>query len=285
MSILGDIIRGYSVLRSGEKKAFLKHLSILEQVELEEFEAESFEEAIVAGVKSEEQLLERAAELGVWTKKDEDDLEGSKWQVEKTESNAKKITNDLVREGMLSNIKDLKKNIQKQEEKREKVVGFSAESLATNKRATEMIRKSLFLDKKFKKKIKKEDCKEFIIPAFLKLKNFYDRDLMLNAAYEDMFFEVFVVQQKNPVMLFGKSLKDITLNQSRLLAFANGLLQKLKSIPNIPKRIMKDPALLFDYVDSEDHAKKMRDQLAAKDGFDDIREKQKKGEKIGFQDI
>ena len=93
-----------------------------------------------------------------------------------------------------------------------------------------------------------------------------------------MFFESFVYQSKNPIALFNKDFASITVFQSKLLAFANVLLNKLRNIDKIPDHVTKDAVKLYNY-DKDDKASKEN----TTEGMSDLKEKMKKIPKLfGF---
>ena len=281
-SVLGDIIKGYSIIRSGEERVYLKHLNFSENIELDEFEDETFEDAIISGIKSEKALLARAEELGNWSKKHEEEINSLKFVIEKTNASVKKTADPSTRSLILKSVEEAENQLEAAQKTKDKITGFSAESLAFSRRCKEMMKKSLFRDKDFKVAIEGDDYEKFGLMGFLKTRDFYDDDIMLRACYNNMFFELFMYQHRNPIAIFNKTIQNINVHQSRLISYASLLYNKLKNTPDIPKKILQDAVDLFNYTPLD---KSKGDQGQVKDGLSDLINKSKKGEEITLADL
>jgi hypothetical protein len=279
-SLLGDILKGRSLLRGSSGKAYLKHLSIMEQIDLDEFEDESFEEAIASGVKSEGELLKRAEELGIWSKKKEDNIKANQIIIEKTEKNIK----ESVQLKFISILEKTLESVQKEQkilkEQRDKITSYSAESLASNQRIRKMLEKSLFEDKLCTKKISASKMSDFSYEAISKWVSFYNQEDLARAAYEDTFFEAFVYQNRNPLQLFDGDFKNMTVFQSKLLTYAGVIFNKIKNSSNMPKEAYDDPIKIIKHDDKAAEEKKEKAGSAVP--MDHFTKGTKDGDEINF---
>ena len=130
---------------------------------------------------------------------------------------------------------------------------------------------SVYKDLKFKEPIEKDENGVISLLCFGKIKDLFDRDNLIRASFSDLFFESFVYQSKNPIALFNKDFASITVFQSKLLAFSNILLNKLRNIDKIPDHVTKDAVKLYNY-DKDDKASKEN----TTEGMSDLKEKMKK---------
>ena len=154
--IATDIIRGYSVLKCAKGTAYLKHIKMLEYLELDEFEDESFEDAIKNGIKSEKQLIDTAVERGFWSKSINEEYEALKWTVQKQNEAIEKMADIGQREVFKKSTQAVEESFKELQEKRNKIIGYSAEDLALRKRTAKLIDGNIFKDKNLTKGVSKE---------------------------------------------------------------------------------------------------------------------------------
>ena len=73
--ILRDVTRGFSVSRFKEKRIYVKHLGLIDQVDIDDYREEHYERAKKRGVPTEAEALEILLENGDWTKEEEKEIE------------------------------------------------------------------------------------------------------------------------------------------------------------------------------------------------------------------
>ena len=139
---------------------------------------------------------------------------------------------------------------------------------------------SIYKDPDFKEPM--EDAADGVIGllCFSKVKDLFDRNNLIRASYSNLFFESFIYQSKNPIALFSKDFASITVFQSKLLAFANILLNKLKNVDKIPEAVKDDAVKLYNYDKDSKVAKENTTE-----GMDDLKAKMKKNGKISSEDL
>jgi len=275
-----DILRGYSILRHENKKFYFKHFSMLDYLGLDELEEESYEDAIKSGIKSEEELLERAVEIGFWSKELEEECKSLQWAVEKHQNALDKMQDRAQKLIFERSTKETTERFEEIQSKRNKIINYSAESLALRKRSSMLIDGSIYKDSDLKEPM--EDATDGVVGllCFGKIKDLFDRNNLIRACYSNLFFESFVYQSKNPIALFNKDFASITVFQSKLLAFANILLNKLKNVDKIPEAVKDDAVKLYNYDKDSKVAKENTTE-----GMDDLKAKMKKNGKISSEDL
>ena len=73
--ILRDVARGFSVSYYQEKRIYVKHLGIIDQVDIDDYREEHYERAKKRGVPTQQEALEILFENGDWTKEEEEEIE------------------------------------------------------------------------------------------------------------------------------------------------------------------------------------------------------------------
>ena len=70
--IFRDIVVGKSEVKIDDTKFYIKHLSSLDQVDIDDIRSEYFEKALSRGIPKQEDLLSDLRKEGAWTDADED---------------------------------------------------------------------------------------------------------------------------------------------------------------------------------------------------------------------
>ena len=86
-----DIINGYSEVEHSGKKFFVKHLSALDQVDLEVLEEKFFDAAKKRGVPTKEEALERLKEELLWSEEDESKIKEQKDFIDGVQKSRKQL--------------------------------------------------------------------------------------------------------------------------------------------------------------------------------------------------
>tara|TARA_B100000131_G_scaffold35318_1_gene32358 strand:- start:1845 stop:2738 length:894 start_codon:yes stop_codon:yes gene_type:complete len=246
-----DIVRGYSVFVVNKKTYYFKHFSLIEMLELDEFEKSELQNAKESGIQTEEELIESSIKIGSWSIKKEEEIKSLKWTINHSTSALNKISDLNQRQAFSNQIDSQRADLTAIQEERSKITAFSAEHLSGRKRFFQMIRLSLFYDESFKKPIKEKD-RDVISPlVFSKYGELSEKANLLQACFSTYFFDVFVTQSKNPLHLFGADFASLTVFQKSLLSYSKALLNKVENV-KIPKEIYGDPVKMFDYEEPKD---------------------------------
>ena len=149
ISLIGEVFDGYSTDFFEGQEVFVKHLNIRDQRYIHNYYEKYKNIALVKGIDSESDMLERLKKDGMWDERDDSKISFLDLEV----SNLKK-TKDAVflpsqKETFQKNIDEKTKELYGLKSKRAEVVGVTAESYATSRCGDEMLRFSLFKDNNF----------------------------------------------------------------------------------------------------------------------------------------
>jgi hypothetical protein len=282
-SILLDIFRGYSIFNFLDKKIYFKHLTTVDFLKLEEKQRLYEEEAKRSGIKSEKELLDSAIDLGFWSELEQKKMEDLKWQVEKSEEATNKISDENQKKLFRKSFEKEKNEFIEIWQKKQKITNYSAEKHAQIKKTKGYYDVCFFKDKKLKNNYTYEEISSIPSEVFDRMSLFSDEKKMVYAAYDSLFFDIFVVQSSNPLRIFEKKINNITLYQSRLISLANILLNKIKnSTKEIPKEVISDAYLLYNYKEKTSD-EESRGKVTH--GVDDLKEKMRKKGKVTSEDF
>tara|TARA_B100000519_G_scaffold149783_1_gene130598 strand:+ start:7222 stop:8100 length:879 start_codon:yes stop_codon:yes gene_type:complete len=249
-----DITRGYSILSLEDKKYYFRHPTVLQTLENESLFFSDIEESAKSGIKTEEEILSRAIELGSWSKAEGEKIESLKWMLKKSITALSKIEDPKQRELFNKQIKDQEKELQDIKDKRSKLVEFSAEHLAGVKKTKRILTNCLFKDKEFTEGL--DNLNVVAALLFASYARFLSKETILNASFHGGFFDLYVPQNSNPLALFGKTFYDITLFQKSLISLSSSLLNKMKNT-KIPDEIYGDPLKMLEYEEKEEKDSKV----------------------------
>ena len=73
--ILRDVTRGFSVSNYLEKRIYVKHIGLIDQIDIDDYREEHYERAKKRGIPTMEETLEILFENGDWTKEEEKEIE------------------------------------------------------------------------------------------------------------------------------------------------------------------------------------------------------------------
>ncbi len=86
-----DIVYGFSEVEFAGSIFYVKHLSSLDQVDLEKLEEDFFQEAQKRGLPTEEEILTRLREEEMWTTGDDAEITKAEAYIESLENTRKQL--------------------------------------------------------------------------------------------------------------------------------------------------------------------------------------------------
>ena len=73
--ILRDVAQGYSVSYFKNKRIYVRHLGLIDQVDIDDYREEHYNKAKKRGIPTEAESLEILFQEGEWSKKEEKEIE------------------------------------------------------------------------------------------------------------------------------------------------------------------------------------------------------------------
>ncbi len=273
-----DISRGYSVIFFKAKKLFIKHLSHHEQVDLDVLYKQFRDEGVKEGLPTEEFMLERLRDEGIWTELDDKTLEDIKTIIERLVAGKKVIY-------LKTDVEIQNKEIQKEQDRyynkkaeRDKFLGTTAESFAEKKVNEHYIIQSFFLDDKCQKPFLTEDYFDTLVERQMQeiirtyndeMDSVGDRNIKKLALQE--FFQVYwSLSGENLHHFFGKPICDLTYFQVKLGSYGRMFRNILEKSETFPDDVKNDPDKLLDYVRAGENAKQVMDKAAQNSPDNDV---------------
>ena len=258
-----DIKNGFSEIKVLENLFYLKHLSLEDQVDIDQIYDHYFDEAKSRGVPTNDETLKRLIEEKQWTNRQESLIK----QEEDLIENFQKQKKTLFLKSEILRINDDIESAQKRlyDLKNTKAAFFNrtAESYAEERVNDFYILKCLYKDKKLSVVAFEEDQFDDIdsetLTCIIKqysevYKNINDNTIQ-HLVLQD-FFNLYMPFAENPNEFFGKPVCELTYNQVKLLIYARFFRNIFQQNDKMPQEIKNDPDKIIDYVNANENAKK-----------------------------
>ena len=258
ISLIGEVFDGYSTDFFEGQEVFVKHLNIRDQRYIHNYYEKYKNIALVKGIDSESDMLERLKKDGMWDA--EDDLKIS--SLESEISNLKK-TRDAIflpsqKEVFTKNIEDKSKEFYGLKSKRAEVVGVTAESYATSRCGDEMLRFSLFKDSSFRNYLfSEEEFAELEVHQVINLGNIVNGSAKrlgeenIKWAVLRPFFSMYLSNCENINDFYGQAVVTLSVYQLKVAMYGKVFHSIFQYTDDIPDNIKEDPDKLMAFSENQ----------------------------------
>jgi hypothetical protein len=267
-----DIKNGFSEIKVLENLFYLKHLSLEDQVDIDQIYDVYFDQAKKRGVPTNSETLERLVEEKQWSKKQESLIVQEQNLIENFNKEKKSLylKSEITR--VNNDIESAQKRLNDLKNTRASFFQRTAESYAEERVNDYYILKCLYKDKKLSKEAFEED--EFdnidsetltcIIKQYSEVyKNINDNTIQYLILQD--FFNLYMPFAENPTEFFGKCVCELTYNQVKLLIYARFFKNVFQQNDKMPQDIKDDPDKIIDYVNANENAKKVMENKHGKE--------------------
>jgi len=271
-----DIVRGFSDVLIDGQTFYIKHLSALDQVDIDDVREKYLNAAIDRGIPTEKSIIDELIKDEIWSEDKDKEIE----RLEEFVANLKNNKSQLVLKSAIDkqnkSIKESEEKISQLQQEKTELIGISAESYADKRSNDYYIIKSFFEDEELKNPLfpKEEDYNELYSEDIVKFISSYNKtfemfdELKIQKMILQDFYYIYFPFSDDTVGFFGNPVCHLTYNQLKLIVYTKIFKNIFEQNTNIPNSIKKDPEALMDYGNISDEAKsKMQKQLEnAKDG-------------------
>ena len=260
--IFRDIVQGFSQGIWKGEVVYIKHLSALDQVDLEEIDQSYFERAQKKGLPTREEALERLKEEELWANEDQRILDEQKTYLEGVTKTREQLylKSDLDKNEV--QLEEAKIKLRVLESKKEELIGHTCEKYARSRVSDFYILKSFFKDEALLDplldQIAIDEITQSEMTSLVKQYNEkvaqIDDDNVQRLTLEDFYAPYFPFAD-SVMNFYNKPLFDLSSLQVKLIVFTRMFKNIFETHPKIPDVIRKDPTKIIDYVNSQDKAK------------------------------
>lgn len=259
-----DIKNGFSEIKVLENLFYLKHLSLEDQVDIDQIYDIYFEQAKKRGVPTNEETLKRLVDEKQWSNKQESLIKQEEDLIENLNKQKKSLylKSEIMR--VNADIESAQKRLNDLKNTRATFFQRTAESYAEERVNDYYILKCLYKDKSLT--IEAFQDSEFdnidaetlsiIIKQYSEVYRNINDNTIQYLVLQD-FFNLYMPFAENPTEFFGKSVCELTYNQVKLLIYARFFKNVFQQNDKMPQDIKNDPDKIIDYVNANENAKKM----------------------------
>lgn len=245
--VFSEICAGFSIYRLNNKTVYIKHFSVIDNLEIDYYYDTSYKEFISRGILTEQEKLDFLIKNGLWLSKDEELIKNTREVLRDLYQSKRKVYK-------LSDITFYSEEIRKNEEylggllnKKYELIGDTAESEAQKKSDLLLIQKSFFSDQSLKTPLYSTDQFEYLsIHETNKLFDLYQtvnsdvsdntiRKISVQRFFHDLFF-----LSENVKDFFGECISKLTHHQVKLLTYGHHFKNILQNA-NVPDDILDSP--------------------------------------------
>jgi hypothetical protein len=259
-----DIKNGFSEIKVLENLFYLKHLSLEDQVDIDQIYDHYFDEAKSRGVPTNDETLKRLIDEKQWSTKQESLIKQEEDFIDNLNKQKKSLYLKSEIQRVNADIESGQKRLYDLKNTKASFFNRTAESYAEERVNDYYILKCLYKDKKLSKEAFEEDQFDnidsetltCIIKQYSEIyKNINDNTIQYLVLQD--FFNLYMPFAENPTEFFGKSVCELTYNQVKLLIYARFFKNVFQQNDKMPQDIKNDPDKIIDYVNANENAKKV----------------------------
>ena len=259
-----DIKNGFSEIKVLENLFYLKHLSLEDQVDIDQIYDHYFDEAKNRGVPTNDETLKRLIEEKQWSTKQESLIKQEEDFIDNLNKQKKSLYLKSEIQRVNADIELGQKRLYDLKNTKASFFNRTAESYAEERVNDFYILKCLYKDKKLSQQAFEEDQFDNIdletLACIIKqysevYKNINDNTIQYLVLQD--FFNLYMPFAENPTEFFGKSVCELTYNQVKLLIYARFFKNVFQQNDKMPQDIKNDPDKIIDYVNANENAKKV----------------------------
>lgn len=274
--IFRDIIRGYSQVSVDGNTYYIKHLSAIDQVEIDEVEEVYLKKALDRGIPSREEVLKDLMKSGDWSQDEENEIKRLETFIEQLQKNKTQLVLKSEIDKQNETMQETRAKISELQEKKSKLLNSDAETYASKRSNDYYIIKSYYEDEDLQSPLFPEESNyedlymdevsSFVLEYNNMFKTFQESKIQ-EMILQD-FYYIYFPFSDDTVGFFGNPVSKLTYNQLKLIVYTKIFKNIFENNKHIPAKIKKDPQALLDYGAIDDDAKqKMQDRLRGdKDG-------------------
>jgi predicted nuclease with TOPRIM domain len=251
--IFRDIVRGFSDTEVQNQKLYIKHLSSLDQVDIDEVKDFYYQKALDRGIPTTSEILEKLISDGTWSKNQDDEIDRLNNFIDQLKKNKTQIVLKSKLDEQNKQIEQTQKKINELESEKSALIGINAETYSEKRSNDYYIIKSFYEDPDLKipvfpeendfNDLYSEDVIDFIKQYNLSFEMFEETKIQ-EMILQD-FYYIYFPFSDDTVGFFGNPVCHLTYNQLKLIVYTKIFKNIFERNVNIPESIKKDPSSII----------------------------------------
>jgi hypothetical protein len=260
--IFKDLVYGWSLISHKGNYAYLKHLSVFDQVDIEDVRQQYYDKAKSRGLPTEAESLERLRQEGMWTEEDEGKIAEQLNFIHGAQKTKKQYYLKAEIEKANKDIKVAQVRMLELQVQKDSLLGQTCEKYAISRLSDHYILESLYHDEKLVDHVygqedvddmSREEMRE-VVATYNTIYSVFDDENIQKVILQD-FYQPYLPFCENVNNMFSKPLFELSVNQVKLVIYSRMFKNVFENYPNIPDRIKTDPSKIIDYVNAQEKAK------------------------------
>lgn len=253
--IYSEVCRGYSETTYLGRAAFVKHLTVFDQSEIDTLREEAFNRAAKRGIQTEAAKLKWLADKGLWLPKEDADLAMQRAYVDNLEKTRGKLAIKSQADQMTKQIDEARAKIGRETERRARLIGLTAEQVADQRVQYEYLRLSVHEDRALSRpmftpsdidNLSDEEADSLLI-SYVSVISRFSHDNLRRIVISDFFTRQFYLCGDNIKSFFGRPIVELSMPQVNLLDWGRYFKSILTS-NDLPKELLSNPDKIEEYV-------------------------------------
>ena len=258
ISIIGEVFDGYTEIFFNGDPVYIKHYNIRDQRYIQKYYEKHKNVAIKKGLETEEQRLVIIKEDEIWNDNDDLKIANLEFEIKNLTQTHKKLFLPSQKDSMAKDIESKRTELYILKNKKQELIGKTAEQYASSRSNEEMLRYFLFKDKELTENLFTED--EFSELDDLELLFFMNQQAEVNNRLSELniqkavlrpFFSMYLSQCENIKDFYDKAIVSLSVYQLKAALFARMFFNIFQYTEDIPDHIRDDPEKLLAYSDSQ----------------------------------
>lgn len=267
--LLKEISEGFSVYFIDEKKVYIKHQTTSDLVDFDDVYDAYFEKAKKRGLPTQKDILDDLDKEGIWTEKDENEIQSQTFYLESLVKNKKNIALSSAVKQINKQISEAEKKLNELKNKKSQLIINSCETYALNRANDFYIVNSFYHDKSLEDPLFDIQSYEYadvnqITSLVSKYNNFHERfseQSIQHLVLQD-FYRIYYAFCETSSDFFGKPIMDLTNFQINLIVYTRIFKNIFEMNEDIPEKIKNDPEALLDYSNSSQAREEMKKKFS-----------------------
>ena len=263
-----DVAYGCSQFPHIGTTAYLKHLSVFDQVNIEEVRSDFYRKAKGRGLPTSEESLKRLDDEGLWTSVDEGKIKEQEVYLKAAADTKKQLylKHDIDRQN--TDIAAAHETLNELLATKDSLLGQTCERYSDQRVSDHYVVRSLYKDPSLtmafytSKEIDEMSRKD--MGTTVKVYNdIYQKftDVNIQKIILQDFYQPYIPFCENVSNIFPKPLLELSINQVKLVIYSRMFKNIFENYSKIPDKIKDDPEKIIDYVNAQEKAKDKLEQM------------------------
>ena len=253
--VLRDVSQGYSLTYYQNKRIYVKHVGLVEQIDIDDYREEHYEKAKLRGIPTDAESLELLIQSDEWSHDKEKDIERKRHYIDTLIENKSGLylKSQLDRQEELVN--EARQELEALLVTRQSLIGNTCEEYADKRCIDLYIIESFYSDVKFTKPVFTQDLFDELTHSELAVVTKIYDEIFLTFTEENFqklviedFYNVYMNACEKPIDFFGIPALSLTHFQLKLYSYTTLFKNIFNSGEEVPFAIRKDPQKILDWA-------------------------------------